>query len=296
MATLELDPVSGRYRIRFRYANCPYKRSLKTSERREAEGILGRVEETLRLLERGRMEIPPEADPGTFILSDGKLNGKAIAPVVMILSDRFDLYDEKLPAGAKEASTLQGEKLHRKHLPKHLRSTTIIQSLTPGDLQSYVEKRLREKWHGRQLRRQREPCGLRQAARHIRFACHRGRACVGGIVRPRALGPRPIGNGCPRFAHLRLAKTPEEAAALGTSPLVGSAGRSLSIPPHLYAGLADRRAPAGISWAGPGTPSLKKVGHVPALPSAMLHVMLSEPGIPCFRRHFRPLVCTAHRR
>ena len=80
MANLELDEASGRYRIRFRHAGKAFKRSLKTGDRREAEAVLGRVEETIRLLERGRLDLPRNSDPGVFILSDGKLDGKAGPP------------------------------------------------------------------------------------------------------------------------------------------------------------------------------------------------------------------------
>jgi len=34
------------------------------------------VEESIRLVELGRLEIPPDADVASFLLSDGKLNGK----------------------------------------------------------------------------------------------------------------------------------------------------------------------------------------------------------------------------
>ena len=69
MASLELDPVSGRHRIRFRFAGRAYKRSLKTQDRREARAVVGRVDEMIRLLERGRLELPTGAEPGAFILS-----------------------------------------------------------------------------------------------------------------------------------------------------------------------------------------------------------------------------------
>jgi hypothetical protein len=63
MASVEFDEASSRYRIRFRYGGKPFKRSLKTSEEREARSILGRVEETIRLMKRGRLDLPPDADP-----------------------------------------------------------------------------------------------------------------------------------------------------------------------------------------------------------------------------------------
>ena len=41
MAFLELDSASGYYRIRFCYGGRPFKRSLKTRDRIEADGVLG---------------------------------------------------------------------------------------------------------------------------------------------------------------------------------------------------------------------------------------------------------------
>lgn len=84
MAYLEIDSTSGYYLIRFRYGGRPFKRSLKTQDHSEAEGVLGRVRETIRLLERGRLEMPPDADPGKFIVSDGKLNGKLVVSDVRL--------------------------------------------------------------------------------------------------------------------------------------------------------------------------------------------------------------------
>ena len=57
VAYLELDPLSQHYRVRFRYAGKQYKRSLRTTDSREARGLKGRVEETILLLERGRLEL-----------------------------------------------------------------------------------------------------------------------------------------------------------------------------------------------------------------------------------------------
>ena len=71
MAFLEVDSASGYYRIRSCYRGRLFKRSLKTHDRIEAEGVLGRVRETIRLLERGWLEMRPDADPGKFILSEG---------------------------------------------------------------------------------------------------------------------------------------------------------------------------------------------------------------------------------
>ena len=109
MSSLERDLASGRYRIRFRFGGQSYKRSTKTSDKREAWSIQGRVEETIRLLERGRLVLPPHVDPGIFILSDGKLKGDFHAPEIRTLGSLFDRYHKELPEGVKESSTIAGE-------------------------------------------------------------------------------------------------------------------------------------------------------------------------------------------
>ena len=64
MASLELDPASGRYRVRFRFGGQAFKRSLRTKSRRVAAASLGQVEEVLRMLQLGLTELPEEVDEG----------------------------------------------------------------------------------------------------------------------------------------------------------------------------------------------------------------------------------------
>jgi len=151
MATTEYDPTSGFYRIRFRYAGRTFKRSLKTNDPRIARSICGRVEETLALILRGRLEVPDDAEPGEFILSDGKRTKKAEMPVVRTLAQLFDLYSDSVPAGAKEANTLEGEKRHMRHIKRHLRSSSIAQSISTADLQRYVALRSKDQWNGQPI-------------------------------------------------------------------------------------------------------------------------------------------------
>jgi integrase len=152
MASLEFDAASGRYRLRFRYGGKPYKRSIKTKDQTEAEGVAARVAETIRLLERGRLEVPPGADPGVFILSDGKLNAKSAARHGMTLDALLALYQKSLPKGAKSKTTLTTEKIHISHLLGHLRKTRLAQSLTTADMQRYIDLRLRESYRGKPIR------------------------------------------------------------------------------------------------------------------------------------------------
>ena len=93
MTHIRQDKKSGNFFIRFRYAGSSFNRSLRTKFRREASAVRGRVEETILLLERGRIEMPHSADPAEFILSDGKRLGKPVKPKIRTLYDLFRVYN-----------------------------------------------------------------------------------------------------------------------------------------------------------------------------------------------------------
>jgi integrase len=149
-----LQQESGRYHIRFNVGGFDYKRSLKTTNQKIALGILARVEDTIRLLNQGRLEIPAGADPVAFILSDGKLNRKPEIPRGMALADLFATYRAKYPAGAKEETTAYTERLHCNHLLRLFGGNTIVQTLTTAAVQEYIEKRSKQKWRGKPIKPQ----------------------------------------------------------------------------------------------------------------------------------------------
>lgn len=151
MAWLEFDDAARRFRIRFRFDGRQYKRSLKTDNAREARALLGRIEETILLIERGRLTVPPNADPATFILSDGERTGEERQRPLLTLKQLFEVYEAELPAGAKEESTRQGERIHVNHLLKHLRGSVVVGTLGVPDIQGYVAKRSKDKWRGKPI-------------------------------------------------------------------------------------------------------------------------------------------------
>ncbi|QDT91722.1 tyrosine-type recombinase/integrase [Gimesia algae] len=148
MAHLRRDSKSGNYFIRFRYAGRSFNRSLKTPHEYEAEAFRGRIEETILLIERGRIEMPNDVDPAYFILSDGKQLGRPIKPKVSSLNELIRIYNDEMPLGAKEKDTLKGEKRHQALFLKHLRGSIPIQSFTTATMQSYVASRSKDKWNG----------------------------------------------------------------------------------------------------------------------------------------------------
>ncbi len=73
MAWLERHPTSARFKVCFRWAGRRHKKTDRTTDPREAEAVRERGEETIGLVERGRLAVPPGADVSTSFLSDGRV-------------------------------------------------------------------------------------------------------------------------------------------------------------------------------------------------------------------------------
>ena len=58
MASLHLDERSGNWLVMFRWAGKQYRKSTETRNQSEAKAIEARVDEIIRFLKRGRLEIP----------------------------------------------------------------------------------------------------------------------------------------------------------------------------------------------------------------------------------------------
>lgn len=144
MAWLEQHPVAGTYQLVFRFGGVKYKRSLKTDDRQEAATRLARVEENIRLVESGRLVLPEHADPASFLLSDGQLNGKPKVAERLPLSKLMERYKAALPAGSLESESLRIAELHLRHFVRILGVRTMLAELALDDLQRYVLKRSSE--------------------------------------------------------------------------------------------------------------------------------------------------------
>jgi integrase len=137
-----LEERSGRFRLIFRHGSRKFQHALETRDRREAEACLARLEENVRLLERGRLVPPPGADLPVFLLSDGKLASRPEVGPVLTLADLFDRY-RSTQQGALEDSTLATIGTHMGHLTATLGAKFPVQGLSPADLQQHVERRAR---------------------------------------------------------------------------------------------------------------------------------------------------------
>src|SRR4029079_6226642 len=106
---------------------------------------LARVEDTLRRVELGTLPLPEGTDIATFLLSDGNLTLKPRHEEPRTLTQIFDEYFANLPAGANEQTTIDGMRLHQRHLERLLGSEFPVQGLTTSELQTFIGKRSKEK-------------------------------------------------------------------------------------------------------------------------------------------------------
>ncbi len=137
--------TKGAWRISFRLGNRRFNRSLKTDDRQEAETRQARLEENIRFVENGRLQIPDGADVAAFLLSDGKLTQKVKPKASLSLAEVFRQFFDSIPDQSLEASTLGGMQLHRRHLQRLIGKRFDAQRLSLDDLQAYVRKRAKEK-------------------------------------------------------------------------------------------------------------------------------------------------------
>lgn len=143
MAWLEQKP-SGIFHLVFRIGEEKYRRSLKTKDKKEASSRCNRVEENLRLVESGRLEIPETVDVPSFLLSDGKLNGKIRPRKSITLGKLFEHYKASLPDGALEANTLRIEAVHMRHVVRIASANQDLRTVSLEDLQRHINVRSKE--------------------------------------------------------------------------------------------------------------------------------------------------------
>jgi integrase len=154
MAWLEEHPTSGRFKSCFHWGGQKLKKTVKTKVRAEAEGAVARFEENLRLLERGRIELPLGADIGTFLMSDGKLTSKPRAvppPRLLTLGELRDLYVAVHSNGALETNSLDTVRMHLGHFVRTLGESFPVETLEAAHLQGPIDQRARQRYRGRSL-------------------------------------------------------------------------------------------------------------------------------------------------
>jgi integrase len=143
MASLE-KRYDGRYRIVFCWQGERRYHSLGKLPERDARSCLDRLEESLRFVDRGLLEVPADVELGRFLVSGGKLNGKPAFKAPFTLAELLKRYQTEHPDGVKEASTRSTESIHIAHLLRIIDPKTIVRAIATETLQGYVNVRAKE--------------------------------------------------------------------------------------------------------------------------------------------------------
>jgi integrase len=135
----------GRYRIVFCWQGERRYHSLGKMPEREARSCVDRLEESLRFVDRGPLEVPADADLGRFLVSGGKLNGKPVVRAPLNVGELLKRYRSEHPDGVKESSTRPTESIHIAHLLRIIDPKTAMRAVATETLQAYVNARGKEK-------------------------------------------------------------------------------------------------------------------------------------------------------
>lgn len=142
------DGKTGVFQICFRFGDERIKRSSRTKDKRKALAILGRIEENLELLQRGRLIIPDDADVFEFLISDGSLNAtQPTKQASLRLEELFARYRQSLPLNSLAPETLRVAEVHMRHIVRILDGTKQVRTIRRDDLQFYVNTRSTERGH-----------------------------------------------------------------------------------------------------------------------------------------------------
>lgn len=145
MAWLQRKTKDGNFLILFRFRGHKFSRSLRTKSEAEALTRKARLEETIGLVEHGRLVVPTECDDvAEFLLTDGKIRVPIPQPQLVTLEQAFAGYLQSLPRDAYEQSTLSITRFRMNVLRRIIGKNTPIGALNKSKLQEFVNRRSEE--------------------------------------------------------------------------------------------------------------------------------------------------------
>jgi integrase len=135
---------TGIYQVCFRFDGERIKKSARTRDLRKAQSMMGRVDENIQLIQKGRLVVPEDADLFTFLISDGQINGNAKKRKRLKLDELFAKYSGSLPDGALAPETLRIAEIHFNHVLRILGTRRQLSTVRRDDLQRYINVRSKE--------------------------------------------------------------------------------------------------------------------------------------------------------
>ena len=138
------------YLARFRYNGKEYKRSLKTSDKVDADGALLEIQRVLHRLAIGMIQIPIGVDPGDFIFSGGVLT----APETPRSDEPSLTMAQAVPEYLENLGHLVRHhrltiRSHLRNLLRHLgpKGERPLQDIKAHELEAFLQARLRRRCH-----------------------------------------------------------------------------------------------------------------------------------------------------
>jgi integrase len=150
MAWLE-QKKSGQFLVAFRFGEQRFKRALRTKQPKEARAAKSRIEENIRLVERGRLTLPEDADVVAFLLSDGRVPARIVVKKPTTLSSLFAQYRAEIRRDSIEENSWATINLHLRHVERVLGKNLATYEVTLSRLQDYVDHRAAEPGKRQQL-------------------------------------------------------------------------------------------------------------------------------------------------
>ena len=125
----------------FRFRGKRYYFSIGNLTEPQAKAKGSEVDETLDLIERGRLTIPEGVSLEDFVAAGGKTPAVSARPELITVRQLFDHYLKTHGNGTIETSSLKTAKTHLNQVAETLGERFRIQSLTVINLQEHVERR-----------------------------------------------------------------------------------------------------------------------------------------------------------
>lgn len=142
-----LETRNGWYRIVFHFEGERLSRSLKTRDSRSAKAGLAKLVDNLHRLDLGLIDLPTQGDPVAFLLNGQKttkrkVKGNNLKSVT--IKQAWKEFNETIPTGSLEESTLGGMNTHVEHLARLIGKGFKLTDIDKPTLQRYIEVRSQE--------------------------------------------------------------------------------------------------------------------------------------------------------
>lgn len=128
----------------FRFRGGRYNFALGNLNEDQARARAVEVDETLGLIERGRLEVPSGITLEDFVAAGGKVPVVSARPENVTARQLFDSYLTTLGNGTVEASTLSTARTHLRKVEETIGARFRIQGLTLLKLQEHVDRRAKK--------------------------------------------------------------------------------------------------------------------------------------------------------